>query len=189
MAANFFVRMDSAEGRWIDDIEFDADNIPSSDEKAALAGTSGTPSGSNKYVTHVDSRMSDARTPTEHGNTQHSEDYLPYEDTSVQTTNDSWTQVAYVAVAAGELVLVRANVIGKSASASVGAFLEGVYRRVSTGNVAEVADPYVRGYNRSDSMDVQMREDTGNQRVVIEVKGTDTITTDWDCRVYKELVG
>lgn len=35
-----------------------------SDEKAALAGTSGMPSASNKYVTDSDSRMTDARTPT-----------------------------------------------------------------------------------------------------------------------------
>ena len=39
---------------------------PTADEKAALAGTSGTPSGSNKYVTNADSRMTNARTPTSH---------------------------------------------------------------------------------------------------------------------------
>lgn len=37
--------------------------LPTTDEKAALAGT-GTPSGSNKYVTNDDSRMSNSRTPT-----------------------------------------------------------------------------------------------------------------------------
>lgn len=31
--------------------------IPTTDEKAALAGTSGTPSGSNKYVTNADWRL------------------------------------------------------------------------------------------------------------------------------------
>ncbi len=41
-------------------------NDPSSDQKAALAGTSGTPSSTNKYVTNSDSRLSDARTPTSH---------------------------------------------------------------------------------------------------------------------------
>lgn len=39
---------------------------PSADEKAALTGTSGTPSASNKYVTNADSRMTNARTPTAH---------------------------------------------------------------------------------------------------------------------------
>jgi len=39
---------------------------PSADEKAALAGTDGTPSVTNKYVTNSDSRNSDARTPTAH---------------------------------------------------------------------------------------------------------------------------
>lgn len=32
-------------------------NDPSSDQKAALAGTSGTPSGTNKYVTNQDGRL------------------------------------------------------------------------------------------------------------------------------------
>lgn len=39
---------------------------PTTDEKAALAGTSGAPSGSNKYVTNADSRNTNARTPTSH---------------------------------------------------------------------------------------------------------------------------
>ena len=41
-------------------------NDPVADEKAALAGTSGTPSVTNKYVTDVDARNSDARTPSAH---------------------------------------------------------------------------------------------------------------------------
>lgn len=39
---------------------------PSESEKAALAGTAGIPSVSNKFVTNSDSRMSNARTPTAH---------------------------------------------------------------------------------------------------------------------------
>jgi hypothetical protein len=41
-------------------------NDPSAGEKAALAGTSGTPGGGNKYVTDADARNSNARTPTAH---------------------------------------------------------------------------------------------------------------------------
>lgn len=41
-------------------------NDPGAGEKAALAGTSGTPSVSNKFVTNDDSRNSDSRTPLEH---------------------------------------------------------------------------------------------------------------------------
>jgi hypothetical protein len=41
-------------------------NDPTSDEKAAMAGTSGTPGSSNKYVTNDDARNTDARTPTSH---------------------------------------------------------------------------------------------------------------------------
>jgi len=47
-------------------------NDPTSDQKAALAGTSGTPSATNKYVTNDDARNSDARTPVSHDNTYHS---------------------------------------------------------------------------------------------------------------------
>lgn len=38
--------------------------FPSSGEKSALAGTSGTPGSGNKYVTNADSRLSDQRVPT-----------------------------------------------------------------------------------------------------------------------------
>ena len=41
-------------------------NDPSAGEKAALAGTSGTPGSGNKYVTDADSRLTNARTPTAH---------------------------------------------------------------------------------------------------------------------------
>ncbi|GIU69059.1 MAG: hypothetical protein KatS3mg002_0295 [Candidatus Woesearchaeota archaeon] len=40
--------------------------FPSTDQKAALAGTAGAPSAANKYVTNADSRLSDARTPLAH---------------------------------------------------------------------------------------------------------------------------
>jgi hypothetical protein len=40
--------------------------LPTSDQKDALAGTSGTPSTSNRYVTDGDSRLTNNRTPTSH---------------------------------------------------------------------------------------------------------------------------
>jgi len=39
---------------------------PTTDEKAALAGTSGTPNTANRYVTNSDARLSDARAPLAH---------------------------------------------------------------------------------------------------------------------------
>ncbi|MCS6953954.1 MAG: hypothetical protein RMK57_04760 [Bryobacterales bacterium] len=42
-------------------------NDPTAGEKAALAGTAGTPSATNRYVTDQDPRLSNARTPTPHG--------------------------------------------------------------------------------------------------------------------------
>jgi hypothetical protein len=44
----------------------DNSNDPTADQKAALAGTHGSPSGSNKYVTDSDPRNTDARTPLAH---------------------------------------------------------------------------------------------------------------------------
>lgn len=44
-------------------------NDPIASEKAALAGTFGTPSGTNKYVTDTDARNTNARTPTAHAST------------------------------------------------------------------------------------------------------------------------
>jgi len=43
--------------------------FPTTNEKAALAGTSGTPSDTNRYVTNSDARLSNARTPTAHKST------------------------------------------------------------------------------------------------------------------------
>jgi hypothetical protein len=42
----------------------------STDTKAALAGTSGTPQAANPYVTDADARNSNARTPTAHGHVE-----------------------------------------------------------------------------------------------------------------------
>ncbi len=42
-------------------------NDPNQDQKAALAGTAGSPSSGNRYVTNQDPRLTDARTPTGHG--------------------------------------------------------------------------------------------------------------------------
>lgn len=41
-------------------------NDPTTDQKAALAGTNGSPSITNKYVTDTDTRNTDARIPTTH---------------------------------------------------------------------------------------------------------------------------
>ncbi|MCL6566121.1 MAG: hypothetical protein K6U09_06830 [Acidobacteriia bacterium] len=44
-------------------------NDPTAGEKAALAGTAGVPSATNRYVTDADPRNSNARTPTAHAST------------------------------------------------------------------------------------------------------------------------
>ena len=43
--------------------------FPTADQKNALAGTDGTPSATDKYVTNSDSRNTNARTPTAHAST------------------------------------------------------------------------------------------------------------------------
>jgi hypothetical protein len=44
--------------------------FPSTDEKAALAGTAGTPDAGNPYVTTTDARNANARTPTAHSHAE-----------------------------------------------------------------------------------------------------------------------
>ncbi len=46
-------------------------NDPTADQKAALAGTNGTPGGTNKFVTNSDPRNTDARAPSIHGSGYH----------------------------------------------------------------------------------------------------------------------
>ncbi len=50
-------------------------NDPTAAEKAALTGTAGVPSASNKFVTTIDSRLTDSRSPVGHPllSTQHSD--------------------------------------------------------------------------------------------------------------------
>jgi hypothetical protein len=61
-------------------------NDPTADQKLALAGTAGTPSGTNKFVTDSDSRNTNARTPS-----AHSEYALRLVSASQSTTTDSQT--------------------------------------------------------------------------------------------------
>jgi hypothetical protein len=54
------------------DVHHVDDNDPTAGQKAALAGTSGTPGSGNKYVTDADPRNTDARTPAAHTLASHS---------------------------------------------------------------------------------------------------------------------
>lgn len=47
-------------------VHHDNINDPTTYEKAALSGTEGSPSDTNRYVTDADTRLSDARTPVSH---------------------------------------------------------------------------------------------------------------------------
>src|SRR3972149_1366607 len=62
-------------------------NDPTSDQKAALAGTNGTPSIANKYLTETDPRNTNARTPTSHGNSLHTSTFVTQAeiDSSINT--------------------------------------------------------------------------------------------------------
>lgn len=68
-------------------------NDPSADQKAALAGTNGTPSTTNRYVTNSDTRLSDSRTPLSHADSLHGA--LAYFDT---VTDGTTTKTATAAL-------------------------------------------------------------------------------------------
>ncbi|MDY0198967.1 MAG: hypothetical protein RBR68_14275, partial [Tenuifilaceae bacterium] len=67
-------------------------NDPTINEKAALSGTSGTPSNINKYVTNEDTRLSDARTPISHNH-----------DTLYEPINTNLTALSGLSPAADKL--------------------------------------------------------------------------------------
>ncbi len=60
-------------------------NDPAVDQKAALGGTSGVPSITNKYVTDADTRNSNSRAPTAHGDAAHNA--LTYEASGATATH------------------------------------------------------------------------------------------------------
>lgn len=99
---------------------------PTADEKAALAGTSGAPSGSNKYVTNADSRMTDARTPTSHASSH------------ISTGSDP-IAIAVPSGASGLLSGVWAALLNAATNAATAATL---ILRDAAGR-AKVADPSV----------------------------------------------
>jgi hypothetical protein len=57
---------DGVTGKLLKDSGAASANVPGTDEKAALAGTDGTPDGTNKYVTNSDGRLTNDRNPTAH---------------------------------------------------------------------------------------------------------------------------
>lgn len=71
--------------------------LPTSGQKAALAGTHGTPSNTNRYVTNSDPRLSDARPPAAHASTHKAggSDPLTPADIGAAPANHShsWDQI------------------------------------------------------------------------------------------------
>jgi hypothetical protein len=71
-------------------------NDPSSGEKSALAGTSGTPGSGNKYVTDGDARNTNSRAPTSHGASLH--------DGTVEATANKGAASGYAGLGSNSLV-------------------------------------------------------------------------------------
>lgn len=84
-------------------------NDPTTDQKAALAGTSGAPSVTNKFVTNDDTRNSDARTPTTHGHAEADVTNLVTDLGNKQATLVSGTNIKTInsasVLGAGDLVV------------------------------------------------------------------------------------
>lgn len=97
-------------------------NIPSADEKAALAGTSGTPSGSNKYVTGDDTRLASVALRASFGSSTvitSSQQYIQFEgrhSTSFPLTTS--TAALRVWLPEGAVLRLRGGVEGTVSSGS-----------------------------------------------------------------------
>ena len=89
-------------------------NDPTADQKAALAGTSGTPSASNKYVTNADSRLTDTRTPTAH--------------------NQAWSTITVTPTTLSGYGITDANNITTSTTTNGTGFLKGNSSTISFDN-------------------------------------------------------
>lgn len=115
---------------------------------AALAGTSGTPSASNKYVTNTDARLTNARTPVTHGDGNHSA--LSYFDTisdgvNTRTASSSGQNIKFIKSGAASVSV--GNATGYDACVTIGAtnnYVSGTsfsnetitYTRAGLGNIA-----------------------------------------------------
>jgi hypothetical protein len=132
-------------------------NDPTAAEKAALSGTAGAPSATNKYVTTSDGRLTDARTPLAHSllGAQHS-------DTSAGT------------VARGDLI------VGQGASASWTKLALGSAGRCLTSNGVDAiwntclftgfqpgAIPFVNASGSLSENIFQLRWDGSNRRLSV----------------------
>ena len=111
----------------------ESENTPTADEKAALAGTSGSPGAGNPYVTDDDARNSDARTPSVHAASHVGGD--PIQDaTPSQDGLMTAEQAAFLAKF--RIVTSGQTVIGAAATVDLATF---------TGNVGEVFSPALMG--------------------------------------------
>lgn len=105
----------------------DDSRFPSSGEKNALAGTTGTPGTTNQYVTTQDSRLSDARTPTAHTH--------PISDvTSLQASLDA-KQDASTAATDAEIPTITSGTANPSATVPNGSTY---YQEDAAGQVVAV---------------------------------------------------
>jgi len=68
--------------------QHDLDFLPTTDQKDALVGT-GTPATGDKYVNDSDSRMTDARTPSSHGNAQHTSTFITSTGVTYENLNSN----------------------------------------------------------------------------------------------------
>ena len=81
-------------------------NDPTTGEKGALAGTSGVPSSTNKFVTDGDSRNTNSRTPTSHSHAEADVTALVTDLAAKEATVNKGAASGYAGLDAGTLVPV-----------------------------------------------------------------------------------
>lgn len=145
-------------------------NDPTADEKSAMAGTSGAPSGINKFVTNGVTRLTDARPPTSHDNGSHSEAYAPVADVEALQTS-SRERLCSGLVSGGVMTLTGGNTF--SIAAGVGYISDHLTDTVriewgvKTGVVTLADGTNYVGINADGSVDVSLTRQAMSEHVYL----------------------
>lgn len=110
---------------------------------------------------------------------------------TASTTDATKTSIASLNMEEGVVMFVEAMVSGtKSDQSSVGgAFITGLFKRATGGNVTQVGDTEMRAAQLSGTWNVEFTADTSNQQIDIDVTGATATAISWKADVKYLVIG